>query len=65
MVKLVKNKKNKKMYRILQEDIVNKTNSNDGQIMIMYAPVDEIKKKVLNKYFVREKNEFYDKFELI
>lgn len=65
MVKLVKNKKNKKMYRILQEDIVNKTNSNDGQIMIMYAPIDEIKKKVLNKYYVREKNEFYEKFEEI
>ncbi len=65
MIKLVKNKENKKIYRILQENIINKTNLNKGQNMIMYSPIDKIKNKVLNKFFIKEKEEFYKEFEKI
>lgn len=51
------NRKNGKHYVVLGE-VINCTNAQDGQIMIYYRFVDDC--TVLP--FVREKNEFFEKF---
>jgi len=43
------------VYEILYEDIINATNAQDGQEMIMYKNKDGM-------IFVREKKEFFEKF---
>lgn len=54
----VKNKKNGKIYLVIDRDVVNATNSQDGQRMILY--IDEN-----GDYYVREFEEFYNKFVII
>jgi hypothetical protein len=56
MTNLYKNKKNGNLY-IYHGEIINATNKNDGQVMILYGSMKEGKK------FVREKKEFFEKFE--
>lgn len=66
MVKIAKNKKTGKTYRILREDIINSTNGREDEIMVLYMPIDELNISDDSKpEYVREKNEFYKKFELI
>lgn len=52
---LYKNKKNGKLYTYLNT-CINATNSLDGQQMVLYTKD--------NLLFVREKNEFFNKFDL-
>jgi hypothetical protein len=52
------NLKNKKKYKLLSSNIINSTNSEQAQIMCLYQ--DEQGKK-----FVRERNEFFMKFQKI
>lgn len=56
--KKFRNKKNGNIYDVIREDIINCTNENDGQIMVMYK-----NDNYPDKIFVREKSEFYIKFE--
>lgn len=61
---LWQNKKNNKLYQVLNYNILNCTNEQDGQIMYLYRVYSE---KVLDengeeKLFVRSKNEFEIKF---
>ena len=66
MIKIAKNKKTGKTYRILREDIINSTNGREDEIMVLYMPIDELNISDDSKpEYVREKNEFYKKFELI
>ena len=58
--KKCKNLKNGNIYEIIREDIINCTNSNDGELMVMYK-----NDKFPDKIFVREKTEFYQKFEIL
>lgn len=51
-----KNKKNGKIYTVLAEDIINSTNSNDGQRMILYTDNN-------GNLYVREYSEFMVKFD--
>lgn len=51
-----RNKKTGKIYWIVAKGVINATNNNDGQIMIMYEDDEHI--------FVREEKEFYEKFEV-
>lgn len=53
---LWKNKKNQELYLVIGT-LINATNSNDGEKMVLYSKN--------NKYFVREYNEFLLKFERI
>ena len=53
------NKKTGKKYTKVFE-CVNTTNSDDGKIMVLYHPV-----KTKAKMFVRELNEFNEKFETV
>lgn len=53
---LWKNKKNQELYSVIGT-LINATNSNDGEKMVLYSKN--------NKYFVREYNEFLLKFERI
>jgi hypothetical protein len=55
---IYRHKKTGKHYRVYSMDIINCTNANDDQIMVWY------KDKVGNKSFVREKQEFLERFEL-
>jgi len=52
-----RNKKNGKMYTI-HGVMINATNANDGQVMIVYSP-----KQQSNLTFCREYKEFFQKFE--
>lgn len=52
-----RNKKSGETYWIIDSVIINCTNNEDGQLMVLYSKD--------NKYFVREKNEFKEKFEQI
>jgi len=53
--KYMLNKKNKQPYRILSNEIINATNEQDGQNMVLY-------KDMRGNLYVREKNEFNEKF---
>lgn len=52
-----KHKKTGKTYLAYDPNIINATNANDQQILILYTNGTKI--------FVREYNEFHEKFELI
>lgn len=61
---LWKNKKNGKLYEVLNRNILNCTNAQDGQVMFLYRVYSD---KVLNPdgsemLFVRSKEEFEIKF---
>lgn len=58
---IYRNKKNKKLYKVLKNNIINATNANDDDIMVLYIVVDD--KRDLQ--FVREINEFCLKFEKV
>jgi len=55
--KKFKNIKNGNIYEVIREDVINCTNANDGEIMVLYRSDN-----YPDKIFVREKNEFYVKF---
>lgn len=56
--KKYKNLKNGNIYKVIREDVINCTNVNDGQIMVLYTS-----EKAPDKIFVREKSEFHVKFK--
>ena len=58
--KKFKNIKNGNIYEVIREDVINCTNANDGQTMVLYKS-----EKSPDLLFVREKSEFLQKFELI
>ncbi len=66
MVKIVENKKTGKLYRVLNETIINKTTSNDYDVMVLYERVDELglSDRPMKQY-VREIDEFYEKFKIV
>jgi hypothetical protein len=53
-----KNIKNGKTYTLLNNDVINCTNKDDGKIMALYTCEDS-----KDKLFVREMDEFLLKFE--
>ena len=56
--KRYKNKKKGTFYVLINDNVINCTNANDGQIMVMYKSEDNP-----DLVFVREKEEFFIKFE--
>lgn len=50
-----KNKKNNEKYMVVRSDVINTTNSNDGEKMVLYS-----KRGIV---FVRNYDEFIEKFE--
>ncbi len=58
--KKYRNIKNGNTYEVIRDDVLNCTNVNDGQIMVLYKS-----QKSPELLFVREKTEFLQKFELI
>lgn len=58
--KKYRNIKNGNTYEVIRDDIINCTNANDGQIMVLYKS-----QKSPELLFVREKSEFLQKFEAI
>ena len=58
--KKFRNIKNGNIYEVIREDVINCTNANDGQTMVLYKS-----EKSPDLLFVREKSEFLQKFELI
>ena len=56
--KKFRNIKNGNFYEVIRDDVINCTNANDDQIMVMYKSLDHPE-----LLFVREKSEFYIKFE--
>ncbi len=56
--KKFRNKKNGNIYDVIREDVINCTNANDGDVMVLYK-----NNNYPDKIFVRERNEFYIKFE--
>ncbi len=58
---IYRNKKNKKLYRVLNNNVINATNANNNDIMVLYVVVEDKR----NLQFVREINEFSIKFEKI
>lgn len=58
---IYRNKKNKKLYRVLNNNVINATNANSNDIMVLYVVVEDKR----NLQFVREINEFSIKFEKI
>ena len=58
--KKYRNIKNQNIYEVIREDVINCTNANDGQTMVLYKS-----EKSPDLLFVREKSEFLQKFELI
>ncbi len=48
------------IYEMVRDDVINATNANSEQIMVLYK--SDLHK---DKLFVREKNEFYEKFKPI
>lgn len=65
MIKIAINKKTGDKYRILREDIINCTNKDDGKLMVLYIPLDELSLNPEDTEYVREIDEFYEKFEVI
>lgn len=72
---LFKNKKNQKTYRMLDVQVHNATNAQDDQRMVLYVPVGKGLKNYLacilmdflfsGKFYVREFEEFVDKFDRV
>lgn len=60
MSKLFKHLKTGNTYEMVRDDVINCTNANDDQVMVLYKRAD-----LPNMIFVREKTEFYQKFEEI
>jgi hypothetical protein len=58
-----KHKKSGRIYEVVSKKIINATNNVDGQIMVMY--IGEKKDGSGKGVFVREFNEFHEKFEKI
>lgn len=58
--KKYRNIKNGNIYELIRDDVVNCTNINDGQIMVLY-----VSEKSPDKIFVREISEFHKKFEQV
>ena len=58
---LYRNKKKGTLYKLIGTAI-NCTNAQDGQIMLIYEPYEQKEEHLV---FVRERNEFYEKFELV
>lgn len=56
--KKFKHLKTGNIYEMLRDDVINCTNVNDGQVMVLYKS-----DKHPDMIFVREKTEFYSKFE--
>ena len=56
---IYRNKKNKKLYKVLNNNVINATNANDNDTMVLYIVLDDKR----NLQFVREINEFCLKFE--
>lgn len=52
--------KTNNIYEMVREDVINCTNANDDQIMVLYRNPD-----YKDLIFVREKKEFYEKFKEI
>ena len=60
MSKIFTHLKTGNLYEMIRDDVRNCTNTNDDQIMVLYKRPD-----FPDLIFVREKNEFYEKFEEI
>ena len=60
MTKFFTHLKTGNKYEMLRDDVKNCTNANDNQIMVLYKRPD-----FPDLIFVREKNEFYEKFKEI
>ena len=58
--KKCKHLKTGNIYELIRDDVINCTNANSEQIMVMYK-----NENYPDKVFVREKTEFFEKFELI
>ena len=58
--KKYKHLKTGNIYEVIRDDVLNCTNANDEQIMVLYK-----NEQSPELFFVREKNEFLQKFELI
>ena len=56
--KKYRNIKNGNIYEVIRDDIINCTNANDDQIMVLYKSIERPE-----MLFVRERNEFKVKFE--
>ena len=61
MTEKYKHKKSGRIYEVVSEKIINATNNVDGQMMVMY--IGEKKDGSGKGVFVREADEFYEKFE--
>lgn len=60
------NKKNKRIYEVINENILNCTNAQDGEVMYLYKVyVEKDLTEEGEKLFVRLKEEFLEKFEKI
>lgn len=60
MSKQFKHLKTGNTYEMVRDDVINCTNANNDQVMVLYKRAD-----LPNMIFVREKEEFYQKFEEI
>ncbi len=60
MAKKFKHLKTGNTYEMIRDDVKNCTNANDGQTMVLYK-----RDGFPDLIFVREKEEFYQKFEEI
>ncbi len=58
--KKFKHLKTGNIYEMIRDDVINCTNANDEQIMVLYK-----NDNYPDKIFVRERSEFYKKFEII
>lgn len=57
MIKIVQNKKTRGIYQILNKEVINCTNEQDGQVMVFYADGDYL--------FARELKKFEEKFDTL
>lgn len=60
MSMIYRNKKNQKLYSVVNMNITDATNNCDGKKMVLYHPNDNA-----TKMYVREYTEFLEKFEFI
>lgn len=60
---MYRHKKSDNIYDIVFEEVINATNLSDGQVMVMYRGKKRNSDEI--GLFVREKNEFLEKFEEI
>lgn len=56
-------KKSGKKYFILNDCVINGTNANDGQMMVLYTGHKKNSESI--GIFVREREEFFEKFKII